>query len=78
MTAARRFPTSSSTSCADTNGLPYAIHVTDREGALEVSTLGSDGLGLAGKILVDSGYTGEAFAANVKTLNRGRGRGRQA
>ena len=57
----------------DTNGLPHAIHVTtanvtDRAGALEAFDLSKGNLGLVQKVLVDGGYTGEAFAASVKAL----------
>ena len=57
----------------DTNGLPHAIHVTtanvtDRAGALESFDLRKGNLSLVQKVLVDGGYTGEAFAASVKAL----------
>jgi len=57
----------------DTNGLPHAIHVTtanvtDRAGDLEAFDLHKGSLGLVQKVLVDGGYTGEAFAASVKSL----------
>ena len=57
----------------DTHGLPHAIHVTtanvtDRAGALEAFDLHKGSLGLVQKVLVDGGYSGEAFAASVKAL----------
>ncbi len=57
----------------DTQGLPHAIHVTtanvtDRTGALEAFALHQEDLGQVEKVLVDGGYTGEAFAAAVKEL----------
>jgi hypothetical protein len=39
-----------------------------RVGALETFTLRKDSLSLVEKVLVDGGYTGEVFAASVKTL----------
>lgn len=55
----------------DTNGLPHVIHVstanvTDRAGALAAFALHKADLGRVRNILVDGGYTGEAFAAAVR------------
>lgn len=57
----------------DTNGLPHAItittaNVTDRNGAIEMVTKWADNLDHVLKTLVDGGYTGEKFAAEIKAV----------
>lgn len=57
----------------DVLGLPNAIHVTtanvtDREGALEMLKEAAPKLSNIIKVLVDGGYTGEAFADAVMKL----------
>ena len=57
----------------DILGLPNGIHVTkanvgDREGALEMLELYAPKLTNILKVLVDGGYTGEAFANSVMTI----------
>ncbi|MDF0607291.1 IS5 family transposase, partial [Neisseriaceae bacterium TC5R-5] len=55
----------------DTQGLPHAVlittaDVTDRHGALLAIERGVKNLGQVKSVLVDGGYTGEAFALAVK------------
>lgn len=57
----------------DTQGLPHALHVTtanvtDRAGALAMFSMHQANLCQVQKVLVDGGYTGEAFAAATKEL----------
>jgi transposase len=57
----------------DTQGLPHAIHittanVTDRNGAITMFKEVKDNLSNVENILVDGGYTGEKFAAEVKNI----------
>jgi len=56
----------------DINGLPQAIHVTtvnvsDRDGASAMLALNSSHLSQVSTVLVDGGYTGSNFAADVHT-----------
>lgn len=57
----------------DTQGLPHAIsvttaNVTDRLGATEMIAQWKPTLSRVEKVLVDAGYTGEAFALEIKTV----------
>lgn len=57
----------------DTHGLPHMIHVTtanitDRAGALEAFALYKSNLLNVVHVLVDGGYTGDAFATGVKNI----------
>ena len=57
----------------DTEGLPHAIHITtanigDRAGALEAFSLHRSSLATVRNVLTDGGYTGAAFAAEVKEI----------
>ncbi len=57
----------------DTQGLPHAIaittaNVTDRQGAITASSAYTHELSDVENMLVDGGYTGEAFAAAIKEL----------
>lgn len=57
----------------DTNGLLHGVevttaNVTDRAGALAVAQRHYDDFSLVTKILADGGYTGEAFAGEIKKL----------
>jgi len=71
----------------DTQGLPHAIavataDVTDRAGALAALALAAfsghqDNLSAVKKVLVDGGYTGQPFAAAVRKMLGGDGRGCQ-
>ena len=59
--------------CTDVLGSPYAIYVTtadatDRNGAIEMFSQPMLHLPNFVKILCDGGYTGEEFAAKIKTL----------
>ena len=56
----------------DINGLPQAIHITtanvsDRDGASAMLALNYDHLRQVKSVLVDGGYTGSNFAADVYT-----------
>jgi transposase len=56
----------------DTQGLPHALYVTtaevtDRDGAVAMFTRAQEELWSVVKVLADGGYTGEAFAAAVRT-----------
>lgn len=60
----------SSVIAVDTQGLPYAIHITtanitDRGGALEMFSLHKNTLLNVEIVLVDGGYSGEPFANGV-------------
>ena len=55
----------------DTQGLPHAIHittanVTDRDGAVAMVSCAKGKLSRVKNVLVDGGYTGEKFAAEIK------------
>lgn len=55
----------------DTQGLPHAIHVTtadvtDRKGAIVMSTYAKESLSDVKNMLVDGGYTGAPFATAIK------------
>ena len=55
----------------DTQGIPHFVlittaNVTDRVGALEALNLKKSNLQKVESILVDGGYTGEAFATGVQ------------
>jgi transposase len=57
----------------DTQGLPHAIHittanVTDRAGAIAMTTREQENLAEVTKMLVDGGYTGEPFATAIQEL----------
>ena len=57
----------------DTQGLPHAIHlstanVTDRDGALAMLDKEKEALSEVLNFLVDGGYSGEKFAAQVKAM----------
>lgn len=57
----------------DTNGLPHAIvittaNVTDREGAIIMTKQCQTNLSEVKNMLVDGGYTGEKFAAQIKEI----------
>ena len=57
----------------DTQGLPHGIHVTtadvtDRAGALAMFDRCRDNLNQVQNVLVDGGYTGKPFAAEVQNL----------
>jgi transposase len=57
----------------DSQGLPHAIHlttanVTDRDGALMMFDKEKEALSEVIKFLVDGGYSGEKFAAQVKDM----------
>ena len=57
----------------DTNGFPYAIHittatVTDRNHTLELLELNKENLCFVIDILCDGGYAGEAFAKKVEQM----------
>lgn len=57
----------------DTQGLPHAIgittaNVTDREGALTMISQTKKNLSLVSNLLVDGGYSGDAFAEAVKKI----------
>lgn len=57
----------------DSQGLPHAVwvttaNVTDREGALQAFSLHKARLSSVQNVMVDGGYTGEAFAGEVKRL----------
>lgn len=57
----------------DTSGLPHAIHVTtanigDRAGAVAMVQKWDSHLGAVEKIVVDAGYTGEAFADAIQGI----------
>jgi len=59
--------------CVDVLGNPYALcattaNITDRNGAVEMFSHPILYLPNLKKILVDGGYTGEEFAAKIKTL----------
>ena len=56
----------------DTLGLPHAMHITranttDRDGAVEMVSLNLDPLSDLRKMLVDGGYTGQAFADKIQS-----------
>ncbi len=56
----------------DTQGLPHAIYITtanvgDRNAAVEMICKARKNLSEVQNILVDAGYTGENFAAQIKT-----------
>src|SRR5450756_670689 len=55
----------------DTNGLPHAAavttaNVTDRAGAVAMVTTWHENLDQVQNVLVDGGYTGDAFAQDIK------------
>jgi transposase len=57
----------------DTLGLPHALHVTtanisDRDGAIEMLTMSLDDLSRVKKLIVDAGYSGDAFSKSVKEV----------
>ena len=57
----------------DTNGLLHAVevttaHVTDRDGAVEMTKRNKDSLSEIENMLVDGGYSGEKFARQIKRL----------
>jgi transposase len=57
----------------DTNGLPHAIsittaNVTDRAGAIEMVKKNKRNLSRVRNSLVDGGYSGENFAAEIKRI----------
>tara|TARA_B110000014_G_C19925953_1_gene479005 strand:- start:12 stop:530 length:519 start_codon:yes stop_codon:yes gene_type:complete len=57
----------------DTQGIPHFVlittaNVTDRVGALEALSLKKSNLQKVESILVDGGYTGEAFATGVQEI----------
>lgn len=57
----------------DTQGLPHAIYittanVTDRNGAILMFKKAKDNLVDVNNVLVDGGYTGENFAAEIKEI----------
>lgn len=57
----------------DTEGLPHAIHITtanitDREGAEIMINNEKEKLSAVKNVLVDGGYTGEAFAEKIRTI----------
>jgi transposase len=57
----------------DTQGLPHAIcvttaNVTDRDGAIILAKQHQDLLSCVISLLVDGGYTGEAFAQQIKAI----------
>lgn len=57
----------------DTQGLPHAIWVTtaditDRKGAIEAFKRNRSSLSQVSSVLVDGGYTGQAFAEDVKEV----------
>lgn len=57
----------------DINGLPQAILVTranvsDRSGALPMFSLANEKLALVQHVMVDGGYTGDDFSAQVKLI----------
>ena len=57
----------------DTNGLLHAVevttaNVTDRAGAVTLATNNTDTLSKVITMLVDGGYTGEAFALEIKRI----------
>lgn len=57
----------------DTQGLPHGIcittaNVTDRKGAINMAEDDKENLSQVESFLVDGGYTGEAFAAEMKRI----------
>jgi transposase len=57
----------------DSQGLPHAIavtaaNITDRQGALDALEQNKDNLSAVISVLVDGGYTGQAFAEAVQDL----------
>ena len=73
MTQARRCPGSSGTSRWTARGLPHAIRVTtagvtDRAGALAMFEERRADLSRVRNVLVDGGYSGKPFAAEVQGL----------
>ena len=57
----------------DSQGLPHAIHittanVTDRDGAIDMTTNAQEKLSAVENMLVDGGYTGENFASSIKDV----------
>jgi transposase len=57
----------------DTQGLAHAIHITtanitDREGGIEMFKAAKENLSNVKNVLVDGGYSGEKFAAEVKNI----------
>lgn len=57
----------------DTNGLLHAItvtpaHITDRDGAIEMTRHNHDSLSEIKNMLVDGGYSGKKFADKIKRI----------
>ena len=57
----------------DTQGLPHAVHittanVTDRDGAIEMANYAKNNLSYVQNMLVDGGYTGANFAAEIEKI----------
>lgn len=57
----------------DTQGFPHAVHVTtanvtDRAGAIEMIKDMKENLGNVKNVLVDGGYSGEKFSAEIKDI----------